>query len=177
MQRLSIIAAMAENRVIGVNNTLPWRLPADLKNFREVTTGHHVIMGRRTYESLGKPLPNRRNVVITANAHYSAPGCVTAASLDAALRIAGSDPEVFIIGGASCYTQALPRADRLYLTLIHAQIPGDARFPPIEWGQWNEVSRVRHEADEKNPYPFSFLTLDKMPDKASEKVETGGITA
>ena len=160
--RVSIIAAMAENRVIGINNTLPWRLPADLKHFRQLTTGHHVIMGRRNYESIGKPLPDRTNIVVTRNPAYQAPGCVIRHSLEAALRDTGGDPEVFIIGGAEIYRLALDRADRVYLTLVHANIEGDIRFPEFDPQDWKEVSRARHEADEKNPHSFSFITYDRI---------------
>ena len=148
---------MAENRVIGVNNTLPWRLPADLKHFRKLTTGHHVIMGRRNYESIGKPLPDRTNIVITHDPNYRAPGCLVAHSIEEALAIANSDPEIFVIGGAEIYRQALNSADRLYLTLIHAHINGDTYFPEFDGSHWQEVERERHEADERNPYPYTFL--------------------
>ena len=159
--RVSLIAAMAENRVIGVNNTLPWRLPADLKHFRGLTTGHHVIMGRRNYESIGKPLPDRTNVVVTHNRDYRAPGCIVAHSLEEALGRAQADPEIFIIGGAEIYRQAFARAGRLYLTLVHATVVGDTYFPEFASDRWNEISRERHEADAKNPYPYSFLVYDR----------------
>jgi dihydrofolate reductase len=159
--RISIIAAMAENRVIGVNNTLPWRLPADLRHFRQLTTGHHVIMGRRNYESIGRPLPERTNIVVTRNRDYRAPGCEVRQSLEEALRDAGDDPEVFVIGGAEIYRQALDKADRIYLTLVHADVPGDTFFPEFDARDWNEISRARHEADEKNPYACSFVTYDR----------------
>ena len=152
---------MAENRVIGVDNTLPWRLPADLKHFRRLTTGHHVIMGRRNYESIGKPLPERTNIVVTRNRDYRAPGCVIAHSLEEALEHAQTDPEIFVIGGAEIYHQAFARADRLYLTLVHASVTGDTYFPEFAADRWNEISRERHEADDKNPYPYSFLVYDR----------------
>ena len=159
--RVSLIAAMAENRVIGVNNTLPWRLPADLKHFRQITTGHHVITGRRNHESIGKPLPNRTNIVVTRNRHYRAPGCVVAHSLEEALERARTDPEIFIIGGADLYRQAFAHADRIYLTLVHANIIGDTYFPEFDSDQWDEICRERHEADDKNPYAYSFLKYDR----------------
>jgi len=158
---ISIIAAMAENRVIGVDNTLPWRLPADLRHFRRLTTGHHVIMGRRNYESIGKPLPERTNIVVTRNRDYRAPGCVVAHSLEEALERAQNDAEIFVIGGAEIYQQALARADRLYLTLVHASVAGDTYFPEFAPDRWNESSRERHEADAKNPYPYSFVVYDR----------------
>ena len=152
---------MAENRVIGVNNTLPWHLPADLRHFRELTSGHHVIMGRKTFESLGKPLPHRINIVITSNNQYTAPDCIVVPSLDSAIAAASPAEEIFIIGGASCYSQALPRADRLYLTVVHTMLQGDARFPEFDWNSWNEVARIRCESDKQNPYSYSFITLEK----------------
>lgn len=152
---------MAENRVIGVNNTLPWRLPADLKHFRRITTGHHVIMGRRNYESIGKPLPDRTNIVVTRNPSYCAPGCLVKHSFEDALASAKNDPEVFIIGGAEIYRQAFEYADRLYLTLVHAHIPGDTYFPPFDQDHWQEVSRERHEPDEKNHHACTFLVYDR----------------
>jgi dihydrofolate reductase len=159
--KLSIIAAMAENRVIGINNTLPWRLPADLRHFRQLTTGHHVIMGRRNYESIGKPLPDRTNIVITRNPGYLAPGCQVKHSLAEALRDIRNDPEIFIIGGADIYRQTIGAADRIYLTLVHADVRGDTWFPEFDLRDWHETSRTRHEADEKNPYACSFVTYDR----------------
>jgi dihydrofolate reductase len=153
---------MAENRVIGVDNSLPWRLPADLRHFRRLTTGHHVIMGRRNYESIGKPLPDRTNIVVTRNPSYRAPGCLVMHSLEAALASAQNDPEIFVIGGADIYRQALDRADRLYLTLVHAQVQGDTYFPSIDEKQWQEISRERHELDEKNPHACTFLVYDRI---------------
>lgn len=152
---------MSENRVIGINNKLPWHLPADLRHFRRLTTGHPVIMGRRNYESIGKPLPNRTNIVVTRNPDYRAAGCLVTHSLDDAMNSAGNDSEIFIIGGAEIYRQAFDRANRIYLTLIHARIEGDTYFPEFEGPPWREISRERHERDENNPYPFSFLTYER----------------
>jgi dihydrofolate reductase len=160
--RISLIAAMAENRVIGINNTLPWRLPVDLKHFRQLTNGHHVIMGRRNYESIGKPLPDRTNVVVTHNPDYRAPGCLVKHSLDDALAGIQNDPEIFVIGGAEIYRQTLNRADRLYLTRVHAQIHGDTYFPPFDENQWHEISRERHEPDDRNPHACTFLVYDRI---------------
>lgn len=159
---ISIIAALAENRVIGANNTLPWRLPNDLRHFRRLTTGHTVIMGRRNHESIGKPLPERTNIVITRNRAYRAPGCRVAHSLEEALAAAGDDPEVFVIGGAEIYREALPRADRMYLTLVHAEVPGDTFFPEFDWGEWREVTRAPHKADAQNPHAHSFVVLERV---------------
>jgi len=156
---------MAENRVIGIHNTLPWRLPADLRHFRQLTTGHHVIMGRRNYESIGKPLPDRHNIVLTRNPSYHAPGCQVKNSLGEALQDIQNDPEIFIIGGAEIYRQALALADRIYLTLVHAEINGDTFFPDFDMRDWKETIRTRHEADEKNPYACSFVIYDRIKRK------------
>lgn len=156
---MSIIAALAENRVIGANNALPWRLPEDLKRFRRLTTGHAVIMGRRNYESIGRPLPERLNIVVTRNLSFRAPGCTVVHSPGAAFAAAGNATEVFIIGGADVYAQTLARADRMYLTWVHAEVPGDARFPEFAVNEWTEVERTRHEADAGHAYAYSFVTL------------------
>ena len=160
-QRLSLIAALAENRVIGRNNALPWRLPADLKRFRRLTTGHAVILGRKNYESIGRPLPDRRNIIVTRNRAYTAPGCDVVHSLEAALQSAANDPEVFIIGGAELYQQTLARADRLYLTLVHATVDGDTFFPAFHAHDWREIERETHAADAQHAYAFSFVTYDR----------------
>lgn len=166
--RVSIIAAMAENRVIGRDNALPWHLPEDLKRFKRLTMGHAVIMGRRNYESIGHPLPGRKNIVVTHRKGYQAPGCVVVHSLDEALLAAGDDPEVFVIGGAELYAQWLPRAQRLYLTLVHAVVPGDTYFPEFDWSEWQEIAREWHAADSRHAYAYSFVVLDrKKPPAAS----------
>ena len=159
--RVSIIAAMAHNRVIGIHNRLPWRLPADLKYFRRTTLGHTVIMGRKNYEAIGRPLPQRLNIVLSSDPGYHAPGCRVALSLAAALAAAGDDPEVFIIGGAQVYAQALPLAARMYLTLIDAEFAGDTWFPEYDEREWREIARTEHVPDADNPYRFSFLTLQR----------------
>lgn len=160
--RLSIIAAMAANRVIGRDNRLPWHLPADLKHFRQLTIGKPVLMGRKTWESLGRPLPERTNIVVTRAADYAAPGCVVVHSLEAALRAAAHHPEVMVIGGAELYRQALPQARRIYLTEVHAGFEGDAYFPELEQGAWSEVERVDHEPDDKNTHAYSFVVLERL---------------
>jgi len=162
---ISIIAALAENRVIGVNNTLPWRLPNDLKHFRRLTTGHAIIMGRKNYESIGKPLPERTNIVVTRNRDYRVDGCLIAHSLDEALRLAGDDPEIFVIGGAEIYREALPRADRLYLTQVHADVRGDTFFPEIDRNGWKETACERHAADDKHAYAYSFVVFERIKKK------------
>lgn len=164
--RIALIWAMARNRVIGRDNTLPWRLPADMQHFRRLTLQHPVLMGRKTFESLGRPLPERFNIVISRDPGYSASGCRVARTLDEAIQIAMSelpphDPQLFVIGGENLYAQMLPRADRLYVTLVDADIEGDARFPDFDWSEWREIERRDHPADEKNPYACTFVTLER----------------
>lgn len=139
--RLSIIAAMAKNRVIGTNNTLPWRLPEDLKHFKALTSGHHILMGRKTFDSLGRPLPGRTSVVITRSRDLQLPGCIVANSIEDAIAACNQDNEIFIIGGAELYLQALDVADRIYLTEIQAEFEGDAWFPELDRVQWTESER------------------------------------
>lgn len=160
---ISLISAMGRNRVIGINNALPWRLPADLKHFKQVTLGKPVLMGRKTYESIGKPLPGRTNIIISSGRHYQAPGCIVVHSIEAALAAAGDHAEVMVIGGASFYQQLLPRADRLYLTLIDEDFDGDAWFPEIHEAQWQEIAHTDHAPDDANPYHYRFLTLQRVP--------------
>lgn len=160
--RLSIIAAMAANRVIGINNTLPWRLPADLAHFKALTLGHHILMGRKTYESLGRPLPGRTSVIITRDPAYTVPGCVVVHSIAEAIAACAGDEEAFFIGGAELYRQALEMADRLYLTEIKAEVAGDAWFPEFERSVWRETSRTRCLSDEKNPHDYDFVVFDRV---------------
>jgi dihydrofolate reductase len=159
--RVSLIVAMAKNRVIGVNNTLPWHLPADLKHFKALTMGHHIVMGRKTYESIGMPLPGRTSVVVTRNANYSVPGVVVVNSLAAAITACGNDKEIFVIGGAELYRQAIALADRIYLTEIDADISGDAHFTELDGKLWQETGRVSHAPDEKNLHPYHFVVYDR----------------
>ncbi len=155
---LSVIAALARNRVIGVNNRLPWRLPEDLKHFKTLTMGHHIIMGRKTYESIGKPLPGRTTVIVTRDAAYRMEGCLTATSIDAAIAACAGDPEIFFVGGAQMYAQVLPRADRLYLTEIQADYAGDAWFPAFDRGEWEEMARDQRVSPDGLGYDFvSYL--------------------
>jgi len=151
---INVIAAMARNRVIGIDNTLPWRLPEDLKHFKALTLGHHIIMGRKTYESIGKPLPGRATVIVTRDPAYWVEGCLTAHSIDAAIAACGDDPEVFFVGGAALYAQVLPRADRLYLTEIQAEYAGDAHFPEFDMDQWRESERRENVNPEGLAYHF-----------------------
>ncbi|MEE4196449.1 MAG: dihydrofolate reductase [Bacteroidales bacterium] len=158
---LSIIVAVAENNVIGKDNRLIWHLPRDLKHFKETTTGHYIIMGRKTFESNGRPLPNRTNVIISRAKDYHAEGCIVVHSLEEALRKAQDDSEAFIIGGGKIYELALPLVDRIYLTKIHHSFEGDTFFPEINRDEWELIDQRYFEADEKNKYPFSILVLDR----------------
>jgi dihydrofolate reductase len=159
--RIALIVAMAENRVIGRNNQLPWRIPADLRHFKALTLGKPVIMGRKTYESIGRPLPGRDNIVVTADSGYQAEGCQVVHSVEQALEAAGSCEEAMIIGGANLYRQTLENADRLYLTLVKAEPEGDTWFPEIELQQWREIERQAHTADESNEYDYDFVVLER----------------
>lgn len=154
MPTINVIAAMAKNRVIGINNTLPWRLAADLQHFKALTMGHHIVMGRKTYESIGKPLPGRTTVIVTRDANYRVEGCLTATSIDAAIAACGNDPEVFFVGGAELYAQVLARADRLYLTEIQADYEGDAHFPAFDRSVWKETARQENISPDGLGYHF-----------------------
>ena len=140
--RLSIIVAMDDNQLIGKDNALPWHLPADLGYFKKTTTGKTVLMGRKTYESIGRPLPNRRNVVVSRNTDFEAEGCEVVGSIEAALELAKDDDEVMVMGGASFYEQMLPSADRLYITQIEGEYEGDAHFPKFDRSEFKEISRL-----------------------------------
>ncbi len=152
---ISIIVAKSRNNVIGVHNQLPWHMPADLKYFKKVTTGHTVIMGRKTYESVGKPLPNRTNIVITRQQDFHADGVTIEASLEQALKQVTAD-EVFILGGGEVFGQAMNMADKLYVTDIDITLDGEVYFPEIDTCQWTLSSEETHQKDEKNPYDYSF---------------------
>ena len=166
--KVSMIWAMSRNRVIGRDNALPWHLPREMKHFMTTTRGHPVIMGRRTFESMDRrPLPGRDNIVVTRQEHYAAPGATVVADLDAALAEAGRRcgqkgvDEVFVIGGAGLYQAALARADRLYVTVVEAEIAGDTFFPQIDWDAWREVSRQVFPADSEHAYPFTISLLER----------------
>lgn len=152
---------MAENGVIGRANTLPWHLPNDLKRFKALTTGHAILMGRRTFESIGRVLPDRRSIVITRNPEFQAPGAELAHSLDEALAMTEGEDEVFVVGGAELYRAALPRAGRLYLTMVHATVEGDVRFPAWAPSNWRLVEFVRYGKDERHEFPYSFRRYDR----------------
>ena len=158
---LSIIVAAAENGIIGHHNQLIWHLPADLRRFKQLTTGHTVIMGRRTHQSIGRPLPNRRNIVISRDPAFQAPGCLVARDIDQALALAADDTEAFIIGGGAIYRALWHRADRLLLTLVHDRPEGDTAIPPVLPEEWRETSREPHPADDKNPLPYTFINYTR----------------
>lgn len=159
--RIALVAAYDRNRLIGRDNALPWHLPADLRRFRRLTRGKPVIMGRRTFASMGAPLPERRNIVLTHDPAFRAVGVEVARSADEALkRCAGAD-EVMVIGGGGVFAEFLPRADRLYLTEIDAAFEGDAYFPPFDRREWIEFERERHEPDARHAYAYAFVTLER----------------
>ena len=158
---VSLIVAMDERRGIGVNNQLPWRLSADLKRFKALTMGHYLIMGRKTFASIGRPLPGRQMIIVTRDTNYTADGCLIVHSVDEAIALARTrgESEVFIIGGAEIYRQALGKVERVYLTRVDAEVQADTFFPAFEESAWNAQEISHHEADEKNQYQFTFKTL------------------
>ena len=162
--RVSLITAMAANRVIGRRNSLPWRLPADMRRFKALTMGHTLIMGRKTYDSVGYPLPGRRTVVITRQPGWKADGVSVVHSLDEALQAAAriGGGEVLVAGGGEIFRDALPRADRIYLTRIEQDFPGDTFFPELDAAAWRIVEQEHHDASDENPYAFTFETLDRV---------------
>ena len=166
---VSAIAAVAQNGIIGSNGDLPWHLPDDLKYFQRITKGHHVITGRKNYESIPakyRPLKDRVNIVVTRNMNYEAPGALVVDSLASGLEVAhlANEQEAFIIGGGQIYREALTMrlVDRLYLTLVHSDVEGDTHFPPLDPGEWEEVERTRHEADDRHALAFSFVVLHRI---------------
>ena len=163
--RLSLIAAVAENDVIGSGGDLPWHLPKDLKAFKRRTLGHSLIMGRKTYDSIGRPLPKRRSIVLTRRKDFTAAGVDVAGSLDEALEMVAREEEAFVIGGGEIYRQALPRADRLYLTKVHAVIPGDIHFPVLDPALWTLIEETSHQADDRHR-PFTFRTYQRASPNA-----------
>jgi dihydrofolate reductase len=168
---------MGNDRVIGIDNRLPWRLPADMKHFRVLTLGKPVLMGRKTFDSIGKPLPGRTNIVVSQDPDFHPAGVTVARSLAEALSAAHEAEEIMVIGGASFYAQLLPEAQRLYLTEIHHDFAGDAFFPAWNPGEWHEIKRVDHAADGDNIYPYSFVTLARdtnavEPGKQTFKLKT-----
>jgi dihydrofolate reductase len=165
--KVSLVAAVAENRVIGKNNDLPWHLPDDMKFFMEVTKGHYVILGRKNYESLPKkfkPLPNRINIIVTRQKDFDAPGCMVVHTMKEALAIArdNGEEEAMVVGGSEIYALALPSADRLYITEVKANVDGDVWFPDFDKKEWNEVSRITHEKDERHAFAFDFVLYERI---------------
>ena len=159
--RYSLIVAMSENRVIGRAGGLPWRLSADLRRFKRLTMGHHIVMGRKTFESIGRPLPGRISVVVTRDVDYHPDTVLVAHSIEDAKRLASEDDEVFFIGGGEIYRQVLPEVDRIYMTAVRAEITGDTRFPELDPSQWRLVETVQGRADDKNEYDHAFLIYDR----------------
>lgn len=160
--RISIIAALARNRVIGIENRLPWRLPEDLAHFKALTLNHPILMGRKTFESLGRPLPGRTNIVITRNASYRPDGCLVADSIPAAVALCNGADEVFFIGGADLYRQAIPLADRLYLTEVDIESQGDAWFPEYDRSAFREVSRESHTGEKGDVLNFDYVVYERL---------------
>jgi dihydrofolate reductase len=161
---ISAIVATAHNQVIGKDNSLPWYLPADLKYFKKTTLGHHILMGRKNYESIGRPLPKRTNIIITRNPYYISSGCLTAHSIEDALQIAyeNGEDEVFIIGGGEIYQASMPYLERIYLTEVDVDIEGDVFFPEIDSTQWKEISSDPHLAGGKNPMNYCFKVFERI---------------
>lgn len=159
--KISFVVAMDKNRIIGANNQLPWNLPADLAHFKRLTLNKPIVMGRKTYESIGRPLPQRRNIIVTRNADYAVEGCEVFTSLDAALGNLKGEEEVMVIGGGELFAQVLPQASTLYLTIVDAKVDGDVYFPDWNANEWQEVESQFNEADEKNPFNYTFLTLKR----------------
>ncbi|HMM47259.1 MAG TPA: dihydrofolate reductase [Thiobacillaceae bacterium] len=161
--RVNVIAALAKNRVIGIENRLPWRLPEDLAHFKALTLGHPILMGRKTFESLGRPLPGRENVVITRNPDFRVPGCRVAASIPAAIALCTDADEIFFIGGAELYAQAIPLADCLYFTEVDVEATGDAWFPDYDRAAFREVSRESHVGEKGDALRFDFVVYERQP--------------
>lgn len=161
---ISIIAAVANKNVIGNKNQLPWRLPADMKHFRELTTGHCIIMGQKTHESIGKALPSRTNIILTFDTNYKSEGCIVVSSIEEALKdaVVKGESEVFVIGGASIYKQFIEISNRLYITRINKDFDGDAFFPEINKSEWKLSSVEKHNIDDNNAYPYLFEVYDKI---------------
>ena len=161
---ITVIAAIAKNNALGKDNDLIWHLPADLKRFKKVTTGHYILMGRNTYESIGKPLPNRTTIIITRNKSYFKEGCLIANSLEEAIEMAKAEAQIFIIGGAQIYTETIAKdlAEQLDITLVHNNFEADVYFPEIDTKIWKEVARQDFKADEKNEHDYSFISYQKI---------------
>ena len=161
MTEISLIVAAADNDVIGADGGLPWRLSDDLRRFKAVTMGKPIIMGRKTWESIGRPLPGRHNIVLTRQGDFNAAGCTVAASVGEALAVAGDAAEIMVIGGGEVYALFLPRASRIYLTRVHAAVEGDAQFPALDDSEWRLVEEASHAADGANEWPFTFQVFER----------------
>lgn len=159
--RINAIVAMSDNRVIGRHNQLLWHLPADMRHFKKLTMDKPILMGRKTWQSIGRALPGRCNVVITRELNFQACGCVVANSIDTALAAVSYSDEIFVIGGGILYEQMLPQVDRLYLTIVHHQFDGDAYFPELDMNEWIELEHIDHTSDEEHKYSYSFITLER----------------
>ena len=153
---LSLIVAISQNGIIGREMDLPWHISADLKRFKSLTMGHHIVMGRKTYESIGRLLPGRTTVIITRQSDYQIPGAIVVNSIDEAIAVAADDQETFIVGGSQIYNLALPLVDTLYITRVHADVEGDTRLDAVDWSAWECESSERHSAGEKNDHEYSF---------------------
>lgn len=162
MTIVALVVAVADNGTIGRDGALPWHLPDDLRRFKAITMGAPVVMGRRTYESIGRPLPGRHNIVVSRSPAWRAEGVTQVRDVPAALAAAGDAPQVMIIGGAALYAEALPLAQRIYLTRVHAAVDGDVRFPPLERRDWRVVSSERRAADARHAYPMTFEVLERL---------------
>jgi dihydrofolate reductase len=162
MQDCVLVAAMDRDRGIGRDGGLPWHLPDDLKRFKALSLGKPIVMGRRTFDSIGRPLPGRTNIVVSRQAGLALEGVLVVQSLDAALAAAGSVPEIVVIGGAEIFRQVLPRTDTIHLTRVHAHVAGDVFFPELDAEQWREANVEHHAADERHQYAFSFVTLQRI---------------
>lgn len=159
---VTIIVAAAQNDVIGSHNQLPWRLPDDLKRFKALSIGKPVVMGRKTYDSIGKPLPGRTNIVVSRQPGLHIDGCIVVPTLDAAIAASQSTQEIVIIGGAEIFRQALPYTTTIHLTRVHASVAGDVHFPPLDPAQWREIAMEHHPADARHAYAFSFIDLERV---------------
>ncbi len=158
---VSLIVAMSKTGVIGDRGRIPWHLPAELQRFKHITMGHHIVMGRKTWESIGRLLPGRRSVIVSRNPDYAVPGAIVADSLRAAIAICLYDEEIFVIGGAELFREALPVAERLYLTVVDAELPGDTVMPEIDFHEWQATETEAIPADDRNPYPFRFTRYER----------------
>lgn len=162
---VSIIAAMGKDRGLGFGNKLPWSLPDDMKRFRDLTQGHVVIMGRKTYESIGKVLPDRKNIIVTRNPDYKVPGGTVVGSMKEALQEArsegGADQEIFVVGGGEIYKLAMPYVDKMYLTFVDAEIPADTYFPEFDEGNWRVIDTTPHATDDRHAFAFTFKTYER----------------